>query len=375
MTFFYKDALDFLFDILGVRETCIVIIVVFVTFFTLYEMLRNRHEQVLKDENSVLSQATKKDEHSNNKSDSSNSAAGSNLFVSDSNVYVRIEHASDEIYNQNPIYQASYDSLDREKPDMKKIAIVQPEITPEPSVSRFEKIDDLIERLAFKDLKRWEKIRDTALEDIMNASEREGEHPRRIFEIIFRMIPNNSLYKLQSEEVFLLAVLCTIHDIGEIKAPEKIKHPEYSKFYSQMLHFWYGFIDEDEAEYLGTLCYHHHHFPISRVIDHLNSYDEESDIRLGLIFSIFKLADSVDIHERIEKASDCSPRISDLQYRFEPGFCDIPIIESSSLRATYISWNDYYRNVVNDLSTELDRIGYKPEIDGKLQLAIEAAVH
>lgn len=175
----------------------------------------------------------------------------------------------------------------------------------------------------------------------------------------------DGLNKLTDRELFILAIFTLIHDIGmrarEGFTPKRLyqSHHIYSKDYAYELNKK-GFLNHEDTEIIASLCLLHKE-QINRAKIHFSKI--KTDVRIAVIFSMFKIADMLDVETQPGEILRIKPELLhqtigglDINSRdhiitFWKG------IDISS--KVFESWYSFFENRLNDLNTELFEIGYK----------------
>ena len=174
----------------------------------------------------------------------------------------------------------------------------------------------------------------------------------------------DGLTKLTNRELFILAIFTLIHDIGmrarEGFSPKRLyqSHHIYSKDYTYELNKK-GFLNNEDTEIIASLCLLHKE-QVSRAKIHFTKI--ETDVRTGTIFSMFKIADMLDVETQPGEILRIKPELLHQTI----GGLDINSIKNiiTVWKGIDISdnifeaWYSFFENRLNDLNIELLEIGY-----------------
>lgn len=166
--------------------------------------------------------------------------------------------------------------------------------------------------------------------------------------------------KLSAEEAFVLGLFCFVHDVGMASrsdmSPESIyrAHNVYAEQYVSNLRVK-GLIDDGEAETVGALCLMHNR-DLNRAkvyFQPLNPYS----IRLSVIFSMFRIADMLDVETQPGEILRIKPEIVSQvigELGFDPKQRMIRISRGRNIDDDHFTlWKSFFDERINFLNEEL----------------------
>ncbi len=167
--------------------------------------------------------------------------------------------------------------------------------------------DSLLSKKSPSLFTQLQKIRRVVIPELRKIPDSEYSHDSKAHaNQVIRLV--SELYypaldsSFNANELFVIGVLCLVHDIGMMPRDnctdsKKLynNHCQYSHDYVVYL-MNNGILDNDFGKNIATLCLIHN-MPINRAKSHLNHL-ESSEMRLGLIYSMFKIADMLEIEQQ-----------------------------------------------------------------------------
>ena len=174
----------------------------------------------------------------------------------------------------------------------------------------------------------------------------------------------DGLNKLSDRELFILAIFTLIHDIGmrarEGFSPKRLyqSHHIYSKDYAYELNKK-GFLNNEDTEIIASLCLLHKE-QVSRAKIHFDKI--QTDVRIEIIFSMFKIADMLDVETQPGEILRIKPELLHQTI----GGLDIDSVNNiltiwkgiDVSNKVFEAWYSFFENRLNDLNIELAEIGY-----------------
>jgi len=161
----------------------------------------------------------------------------------------------------------------------------------------------------FGQLLKMRKLVIPYLRSIKNTpyAQQSEDHARQVLTLVYELFyPFLESKKFNKMEIFILAALCLVHDVGMnpdvgMSPKQHLSDEEvFTNHCQSSCDFVYHYllenrvIDDKTADILGKLC-KVHNMPINRAKSDLLPLEEESKLSLTLIYGLFKIADMLEI--------------------------------------------------------------------------------
>ena len=190
-------------------------------------------------------------------------------------------------------------------------------------------------------------------------------HARQVLIFVTELYYNGISSSFSGNELFVLAVFCLVHDIGMLPrgnfSPKRLyqTHNVYSRDFVNHLH-QKKLLTVQEIKEIGSLCLMHKE-SLSRAKIHFDSI--ESSLRLSLIFSIFKVADMLDVETQPGEILRINPELlhqTIASIDINPELQQIKVWKAVDvIDSVFQSWLNFFLEKITEFNVETKNISYE----------------